>query len=207
MPEDAPGMLTSKRRSELQLALAEVGRIMAGLDMPTEISAASALALPELRQAVLAAGLRTAWSSAWQKASQRPQAASQASPPASEAAAGAIPAALGVGLPSAAATAPTQPSQAISQPQAGPAFIPPAPPQFQPPCPVGQGGGAAAQWLAQQLQQKQLPKGAYQALCKHLRLQRGEYPTAEDCLSLGEEAAAAIAYAREQPRPHGRGSW
>ena len=191
MPDvDKPGEATSRRRSVLVEQIAELERVLEGIELD-----------PERRSMLRAAGYRTCVGIAWQSVKKQPEPAALPLPQAA--------------LAQPALTQPPMqpPAQPLPPPLPGAPFTPHSLPMPSPP-PLGGGegqprsAGGWAQQLASRLQSKQLRNEEYSALCKLMGLSKGcgIYPSAEDCLQLTEAEAYDISLA--QPRQQKKqGGW
>jgi len=185
---DRPGEATSRKRSRLQEELAELERVLDGIELD-----------PERKSMLRAAGYRTCIGIAW-------QAGRKQEPPAFPLSAGT---AL-LGLPPAppALPAPAPPAPAMP-PAPGAPPVPSTPEGMAPPgaIPLPQAAGAWAKQLAERLSNKQLRQEEYSSLCKLMQLQKGQYPSPDDCLLLTEIEAYNIACAQPRPCAQPRRRW
>ena len=188
---DRPGEATSRKRSRLQEELAELERVLDGIELD-----------PERKSMLRAAGYRTCIGIAWQAGRKEP------------------PLPLPQSLPQAALAQPAlsnppmqPPAQPLPPPPLAAPSMPSNPPMPSPP-PLGGGegqpreaAGAWAQQLAERLSKKGLRPEEYSALCKLMQLQKGQYPSPDDCLLLTEIEAYNIACAQPRPCAQPRRRW
>jgi len=185
---DRPGEATSRKRSRLQEELAELERVLDGIELD-----------PERKSMLRAAGYRTCIGIAWAASKQQ---AAPAFPPSAGTAL--------LGLPPAppALPAPAPPAPAMP-PAPGAPPVPSTPEGMAPPgaIPLPQAAGAWAKQLAERLSNKQLRQEEYSSLCKLMQLQKGQYPSPDDCLLLTEIEAYNIACAQPRPCAQPRRRW